>query len=137
MKGVRIFTMLCCLMVLLATAMEAQAATARARCRVRDGRVRVQVDGQDLAPGTYTAKVTNQGPSNTGAMETTEGGKEQTATAAAPDVDLDFDSTADPDDADSPIGSNFAAQGDSVKAEVNLVGGTMNPLAMATDQCER
>ncbi|MFQ5911661.1 MAG: hypothetical protein ACE5JS_00575 [Nitrospinota bacterium] len=131
MKGSRVLTILCCLGVFLAMSLEAQAASARARCRVRDDRVRVQIDGRDLAPGLYTAKVTNL---DTPAMAATEPGKDVEATALRPDVDLDFDSTADPDDADSSIADDFAAGGERVLAEVKAAtdGSTV---AMATTEC--
>jgi hypothetical protein len=77
--------------------------------------VRVKIDGQNLAPGTYTARVTNL---RTSGVATTEPGKEAVATASVRDVDLDFDSTAQADDNDSFIAANFAVAGDDVNAEV-------------------
>jgi hypothetical protein len=124
------------LALLLAAAPQASAATARVRCEVRTDkrppRVRVKVDGQNLAPGTYTATVWNI---TRGGSATTEPGKEAVATAGVRDVDLDFDSTAQADDNDSVISSNFARPGDRVGARVDLVGGTANPVATATTTC--
>lgn len=75
----------------------------------------MKIDGQNLAPGTYTARVTNL---RTTRVATTEAGKEAVATASVRDVDLDFDSTAQPDDNDSFIAADFAVAGDNVSGEV-------------------
>lgn len=112
MKGSRMIMILCCVMVLLALALEAEAASARVRCRVKDGRVKISVDGQDLAPGDYTATITS------GTNSATSGA--QTATALVPDLDFDFDSTAgDPGDLDTAIPPDFAAVGSLVNATIN------------------
>ena len=111
-KGLMIFV---CLTIVLAAAFEAQAATARVRCRVESGRVRIQVDGQDLAKGTYGAKVKN---ARTGSVVRTEAAKVRTVTIAPDDVDLDFDSTAQKNDLDSFVSRTFVRAGDTVRASV-------------------
>jgi hypothetical protein len=42
---------------LLGPVLEADAATARVRCRVREPRTQISVDGNRLVPGSYTATV--------------------------------------------------------------------------------
>lgn len=120
MKASRVVMLLGLGAVLLGFIPEADAATARVRCRVRDARLRIMVDGQNLAPGTYTATVVN--------LETGDSAesKPQIATPAVPDVDFDFDSTAQPDDKDTFIPRNFAHRGDVIEA-------TINPGAVAQD----
>ena len=59
MQGTKIFALRCSVLLLGTMALEAQAASARVRCRVRGDRVRVMVDGQDLEPGIYTARLKN------------------------------------------------------------------------------
>lgn len=119
--------------VFMATA--ADAATARARCRVVGTRVRVQVDGQDLDPGVYSAILRNL---TNGATASTTPGKERTATALDPDVDLDFDSTAGRRDADSFISPTFARAGNQVKADVvTLQNGAFVSVASASTRCSR
>jgi hypothetical protein len=65
----------------------------------------------------------------------TEAGKEAVATTGAPDVDLDFDSTADPTDSDSVVSATFVTQGDAVRVrifnEANVV------VAKTTGVCTR
>ncbi len=104
------------MVMVLGVAWESQAGEgARVRCRIRSNRVRIQVDGRRLNPGTYTAQVVNLTASK---IASTEPGKEATATAAAPNVDLDFDTTAQANDLDSFIAGDFATVGDVVQAYV-------------------
>jgi hypothetical protein len=44
-------------LALIGPALEADAATARVRCRVREARTQISVDGNRLEAGTYTATV--------------------------------------------------------------------------------
>jgi hypothetical protein len=94
----------------------------RVRCRVPDGRVRIQIDGQGLSPGVYTASVTN---TTTGAGPVVS--KPQTATPTVFDLDFDFDSTAGAGDLDTPIAAGFASPGQVVQAVID-------PGALATGQ---
>jgi hypothetical protein len=122
----RLIILMCGVLVLGMT-MEALAASARVRCRVKDGRVRVQVDGMGLAPGLYSATVRNL---NTNAKATTEPGKRRSPVGGK--VDLDFDSTAQADDADSFIPATFASPGHNVRAVINP-----GAVANATATCTR
>lgn len=133
MKVSRIGLVLGAVLALLAMALDADATsmTARARCRVKDSRVKIQVDGQDLAAGTYHAVLTNN---DTGASASTETGKEQTLGAVG-DVDLDFDSTAQAADNDSFIDPSFAALEDSVHADVKNASNVT--VASATTTCTK
>lgn len=133
MKMTKMLTFGCCAILLLSVALEAHAASARARCRVRDGRVRVMIDGQNLLPGLYRAVVTN---AISGEVARTERGKEARATVAVPNVDLDFDSTAQANDVDSFISPDFADAGDNVRARVVSVA-TGTTVARATAACTR
>lgn len=92
------------------------AASARARCRVRSGRVRIQIDGIGLSPGTYAATVVNAA---TSARATS---KPQTATPLIPNLDFDFDSTAGPMDKDTYVAPTFAAVGQVVRATISPGG---------------
>ncbi len=117
--------------ILMALALDSYAASARVRCRVESGRVRIQVDGQDLARGTYGAKVKN---ARTGAIVKTEAKKVRTVTIAPDDVDLDFDSTANSADLDSFVSANFVRGGDTVRASVvNIKTGVT--VAAASNTC--
>jgi RNA polymerase sigma-70 factor (ECF subfamily) len=114
----------------LALAGAASAATARVRCRVEPGRLRIQVDGQDLAVGTYAARVKN---ARTGAVVKTEAGRTRTVTLAPDDVDLDSDSTADANDLDGYVPASFARAGDTVRASgVESSNGVVVAAASAT-----
>ena len=104
-----------CTVALLGAALDSFAATARVRCRVETGRLRIQVDGQDLARGTYGARVKN---ARTGNVVKTAATKVKTVTIAPDDVDLDFDSTAQANDGDTFVSANFARAGDTVRASV-------------------
>lgn len=132
MQGTKIVALCCGVLVFGAMALEAQAASARVRCRVRGNRVRIMVDGQDLAPGVYTARLKNL---TTGAAAKTTPGKEAEATADMPDVDLDFDSKADDTvDDQSSIRAAFADPGDTVRAVVRDDAGAS--VARATAVCQ-
>ena len=91
---------------------EADAASARARCRVRDGRVRIQVDGKRLTPGmTYIATVVNPGGQSVVS-------KEQTATPIVRNLDFDFDTTAGPADKDAFVPGDFVTPGETIQATI-------------------
>lgn len=123
---VRFITLVCGVLVLGMT-MDALAASARVRCRVKDGRVRIQVDGMGLAPGLYSATVRNL---HTNAKATTEPGKRRSPVGGK--VDLDFDSTAQANDLDSFISATFASPGHTVRATINP-----GAVANATATCTR
>ena len=135
MKKVWMVAVLCCTTVLCGMTLDSEAASARARCRVRDGRVRIQVDGFGLPRGNYIARVRNL---TTGARAVTEDGKEVDVPALAPEVDFDFDSTAQPDDFDSFIRPNFARSGDRIRAAVIKINTTpQRAVAAASTTCLR
>lgn len=151
MKRTELFTILCCAVVLFAAGMEAQAASARARCEVDPDkpRIKVKVDGQDLGPGMYKATVLNMGHSENGVLSSTANqmvitppDKQAEATENFPDVDLDFDSTADPDDKDSYIDPGFAVPNDYIEASVIKVvvndddSVTETTVAMGSARCK-
>jgi hypothetical protein len=115
MKKTTMFAVFVCAVILFGAALNSFAATARVRCRVETGRLRIQVDGQDLARGTYSARVKN---ARTGGVVKTAATKVQTVTVAPDDVDLDFDSTAQANDGDTFVPANFARVGDTVRASV-------------------
>jgi hypothetical protein len=100
---------------------------------VDSSRLRIQVDGQALLPGTYYAVVTN---TVTKATVRTQAGKERTATALQPNIDLDFDNTAGPADLDSYVALTFASSGQVVRAVVKnkATGATV---ATASTTCSR
>lgn len=124
MKRSWILIILSFVAVILTIAFEAEAATARVRCRVRPDRLRIQVDGQDLAAGTYFAKVSN----GTTSVDS------KTQTAPPPDLDFDFDSTAGPNDMDTFIPLEFAKAGDRVTADIiNSESGDI--VASASKRC--
>jgi hypothetical protein len=102
--------------ILLSAAMESQAASARVRCFVENGdRLRIKVDGLDLAKGTYKARVKNL---KTAALVFTAPTKYQTVTIAGDDIDLDFDSTAQANDKDTFVSFGFAKVGETVRGSV-------------------
>lgn len=111
----RIASLFLVVLTLVITVTPAFAAGARVRCRVESSRLRIQVDGQALLPGTYVAVVTN---TVTKATVRTQAGKERTATALQPNIDLDFDSTAGAADLDSYVAPTFARTGQIVRAVV-------------------
>ena len=115
MKRSWMLVIMCSVAMLLTMTLESHAASARVRCRVRPNRLRIQVDGRNLAPGVYRAVVRNLDTSTT---VRTERGKEDEATALDPNVDLDFDNTADANDFDSSVPLDFAAVGDRLRALV-------------------
>jgi|688.fasta_scaffold42258_6 hypothetical protein len=129
----RIAALFLVLLTLVTTTVPAFAAGARVRCRVDSSRLRIQVDGQALLPGTYYAVVTN---TVTKATVRTQAGKERTATALQPNIDLDFDNTAGPADLDSYVALTFASSGQVVRAVVKnkATGATV---ATASTTCSR
>lgn len=129
----RIAALFLVLLTLMTTTVPAFAAGARVRCRVESSRLRIQVDGQTLRPGTYYAVVTN---TVTSATVRTQTGKERTATALQPNIDLDFDSTAGPADLDSYVARTFARSGQVVRAVVKNKA-TDVTVASASATCSR
>ena len=107
MNGMRMGVALGCAVLLLSAALEADAATARVRCRVRlaPARVQISVDGRDLAPGSYTATVTSAAGSVTSAAQAAVGDQ----------AEFDFDSDADNIAAGATrISATFAGVGEMV-----------------------
>ena len=130
MKRTNMLTMILCAAILLGLVLDSQAATARVRCRVEPGRLRIQVDGLDVPKGTYGAKVKN---ARTGSIVKTETAKQVKVTLRFDDIDLDFDTTAGPEDADSFVPANFAIVGDTVRASVvNVNSGVVVAAASST-----
>lgn len=132
----KFFVMAMCGLIVTGTALESLAASARVRCRVQSGRLRVQVDGQNVTAGRYSATLTNL---RSRATALTDPRKLQSPVIIAParvgNVDLDFDSTAQANDKDSRIAATFARSGDGIRAVVNKVGTTLVPVASATTTC--
>jgi hypothetical protein len=132
----KFFVMAICGLVVAGTALESLAASARVRCRVQSGRLRVQVDGQNVPAGQYSATLTNL---RSNATASTDPRKLRSPLIVAParvgNVDLDFDSTAQANDKDSRIAATFARSGDGIGAVVNKVGTTLIPVASATTTC--
>ena len=132
----KFLVMAICGLIVAGTALEALAASARVRCRVQNGRLRVQVDGQNVPTGKYSATLTNL---RSKATVATDPRKLQSPVIVAParvgNVDLDFDSTAQANDKDSRIAATFARSGDGIRAVVNKVGTTLIPVASATTTC--
>ncbi len=133
----KFLVMAICGLVVTGTTLEAFAASARVRCRIQNGnRLRVQVDGQNVLVGKYSATLTNLRSNATAA---TDPRKLQSPVIVAPrrvgNVDLDFDSTAQANDKDSRIAATFARSGDSISAVVNKVGTILVPVASATTTC--
>jgi exosome complex RNA-binding protein Csl4 len=131
MKKVKLFMVFLSTIMILAAVVDAQAATARVRCTVESNRLTIKVDGLDLAAGTYKAKVKN---AKTGGTVQTASTKYQTVTVGPDDVDLDFDSTAQPNDSDTFVSFNFAKVGDTVRASVINVN-TNVTVAAASAAC--
>lgn len=135
MKKVWMVAVLCGATMLCGMTLNSEAAGARTRCRVRDGRVRIQIDGFGLTRGIYIAQVRNL---TTGARAVTEDGKDVEVTARAAEVDFDFDSTAQPDDFDSFIRPNFARPGASIRAAIIKIDTTpRRAVAAASTTCLR
>jgi hypothetical protein len=133
----KFLVMAVCGLIVAGSAFEALAASARVRCRIQNGsRLRVQVDGQNVSAGKYSATLTNL---RTQATASTDPLKLQSPVIVAParvgNVDLDFDSTAQRNDKDSRIAATFARSGDGLRAVVNKVGTTLVPVASATTTC--
>ncbi len=73
--------------LLLGAALAADAATVRVRCEKRADRSRISVDGNDLAPGNYTAKVTSPAAGGTAVTSAAQA-------AVGDEAAFDFDSNA-------------------------------------------
>lgn len=113
MKRIGMLTILMSAVIFLAAVLDSQAETARVRCQIRTGRVKIQVDGLDLPVGTYGARVKN---ARTGGIVKTEASKVVKVTSAPDDIDLDFDTEVSP--TDSFVSANFAKAHDVVRASV-------------------
>ncbi len=129
MKRISKFMILLCAGILLAATSDSQAASARVRCRVEPGRVKIQVDGLDLTKGTYGARVKN---ARTGSIVKTEAKKVKTVTAGIDDIDLDFDTEAGPADKDSFVPATFVKVGDTVRASVVKISSGVTVAAAST-----
>ena len=102
-----------------------QPGIARVSCERRADRSRVSVDGQNLATGTYTARITSGGASATSAPKATVGDE----------VEFDFDS--EPDDVAAgatPIAAGFL-QGTPPTVRGELLDATQTVVAGATTVC--
>jgi hypothetical protein len=105
---------------------EGVAAGVRVRCEVRTGsaRSKISVDGRDLAPGTYLARVTSGANQRLSGQQATVGDE----------VEFDFDSNANDIAAGAtPIPTNFI-QGGTVRGEVLAPG--LRVVAAATATCQ-
>ena len=98
------------------------AANARIRCEDKGGRLKIQVDGQDLAAGPYAALVQNL---------TLGGSVSKVKNLVLPpgvplgSLDFDWDSTAGQGDLDTPINPAFANPGNLLRVIIfpgTLVG---------------
>jgi len=109
--------------VLLGVALDADAASVRVQCETRATRARVSVDGNDLAPGAYTARITSG----------TNVATSIPAAAIGDEAEFDFDSKPKNVVAGATqIGRNFI-QNHAVKGE--LLDGSDAVVAASTVQC--
>jgi hypothetical protein len=113
MKRIGMLTILMSAAILLSVVLDSQAGTARVRCQIRSGRVKIQIDGLDLPVGTYGARVKN---ARTGSIVKTEATKVVKVISGVDDIDLDFDTEVSP--TDSFVSASFAKVGDTVRASV-------------------
>jgi hypothetical protein len=99
------------------------AAGIRVRCEVRTGspRSKISVDGRDLAPGTYRARVTSGGNQQVSGPQATVGDE----------VEFDFDSNTN--EGATPIPASFI-QGATVRGEV--LTPDLRVVATATATCQ-
>jgi hypothetical protein len=133
MKKEKLFVMLFSVALLLAAALESQAASARVRCEVRSNRLRIRVDAQDMPRGTFGAKIKN---ARTGATATTATNRQVTITVSGTDEDLDFDSSKQANDlaVATWIPYTFAVVGDTIRASViNVKTGVV--ISAASSNC--
>jgi hypothetical protein len=101
---------------------DAEAASVRVRCEKRATRSKISVDGNNLVPGTYTARVTSGGAQKVSDAAPTVGDE----------VEFDFDSNrADIADGATPIPKNFIKG--SVRGELLDAGGDV--VASQTVSC--
>jgi hypothetical protein len=101
------------LLVIFGTTLLADAATIRVRCEQRSNRSKISVDGNDLRPGEYKARVRSGGKTRTSDLRPTVGDE----------VEFDFDSA--PDDiaaGATPIPANFIQHGE-VSAKILTADG--------------
>lgn len=108
---------------LLGVALDADAAGVRVQCETRAARSKASVDGNDLAPGAYTARITS------GANVATS----QPETAIGDEAEFDFDSKPKNVAAGATrIAKNFI-QSNSVKGELLDASGAV--VAASTVRC--
>ena len=108
MKTLRMGVMAVGAALLLGVALDADAASVRVQCETRATRSRVSVDGNDLAPGAYTARITS------GARVATS----MPAGAIGDEAEFDFDSKPrDIAAGATQIGQKFI-QNNTVKGEL-------------------
>jgi len=102
--------------VLVAGFVSDASAGIRVKCESRDARSRVSIDGRDLLPGTYTARLTS-------------GSNEAVAPAQdsiGDEVQFDFDSNAnDVADGATPIAANFIQGGQATGKILDASGDTV------------
>jgi hypothetical protein len=96
------------------------------RCERRSGRSRISVDGNDLAPGSYLARVVSGGPSVEAPARAAAGGE----------VEFDFDSDAgDVGQGATAIPSDFI-QGTPAQVTGAILTLSGEVVAEATVECE-
>ena len=117
MRAVKLATAVGCVTFLLAA--HADAANVRVRCEKRGtARSKISVDGNDLLPGSYRARVTS------GANSATSGAQQAVGDQAEFDFDSDAGDIAAPPAGEgaTPIGANFititAGPNNDVKGEI-------------------
>jgi hypothetical protein len=102
--------------LLLATIPDADAASIRVRCEERSDRSKISVDGKDLTPGNYKARVISDSNRKTSPLQPTVGDE----------VEFDFDSN--PDDVAAgatQIPSNFIQNATVAGKIINSEGFTV------------
>jgi hypothetical protein len=101
------------------------AATIRVRCEQRPGRAKISVDGNELRPGRYRARVQSGTRTRTSTLQATVGDE----------IEFDFDSASD-DIAEGaiPIAANFIQGGQVTGKILNEAGRTV---ISDTENCRR
>jgi hypothetical protein len=124
MKAVRIGTVLASVLGLLVVVGDADAASVRVRCekRIDPGRSKISVDGNDLEPGTYTARVRSRANEAVSEPQPTIGDE----------VEFDFDSNTNEDA--TPIAPKFIA-GRPGRVTGEILDETGEVVASATARC--
>lgn len=101
---------------LLTNVLDASAATIRVKCEKRANRSKISVDGNDLAPGTYSARVVSGANQKTSALQA----------AVGDEAEFDFDSN--PKDiaaGATPIAADFIQGGQVVGKILDTNGNTI------------